>query len=151
MRTVLKTLGLAALLLLAAPVLSEEQSKSGREAVEQLLGSYTIVSGERFGEPEQPERIQGTLVYFTRNEIRVTDKDSKELYVATYKVDPTKKPWAITMTSTVAPVKGEVVKGLIEKEGDTIRLIYALPRGETPKNFKTKERQLLFVMKSLKQ
>ena len=31
-----------------------------------------------------------------------------------------------------------------------MRLIYALPDGDLPKEFKTKDKQLLFVMKSVK-
>jgi uncharacterized protein (TIGR03067 family) len=144
MRAFLTIWGLAALALTA---FAEEKSQT---AGEQLVGKYTIVSGERFGQPEPPERIKDTTVFFTRDEIRVIDKDKKEVYVATYKLDATKKPWGITLTSTVAPVKGEVSKGLIEKDGDTLRLVYALPGAELPTGFKTKERQLLFVMKNLK-
>jgi hypothetical protein len=51
------------------------------------------------------------------------------------------------MTSMLAPTKGETVKGLIEKDGEQLRLIYALPGGAMPKEFKTQEKQLLFVMK----
>jgi uncharacterized protein (TIGR03067 family) len=148
MKMFVTRLSLAALLLTAAGAIAEDKSQTGAE---QLLGGYTIISGERFGQPEPAERIKDVTVNFTRNEIRVTDKDKKEIYVAVYKLDTTKKPWVITMTSTVAPVKGEVAKGLIEKNGDTIRLIYALPGAEMPTGFKTKERQLLFVMKSLNQ
>ena len=37
---------------------------------------------------------------------------------------------------------------MIEKKGDEIRLIYALPGGEEPTEFGTKEKQLMFVMKN---
>jgi hypothetical protein len=42
---------------------------------------------------------------------------------------------------------GEIARGLIEQEGETVRLIYALPTGEIPTEFKTKEKQLMFVLK----
>ena len=41
-------------------------------------------------------------------------------------------------------------RGLVKKEGDTLTLVYALPGGETPKEFKAGEKQHLFVMKMLK-
>ena len=44
--------------------------------------------------------------------------------------------------------KEEKTTGLIKKEGDTVTIIYALPGGEAPKDFKTKEKQNLFVLKS---
>jgi hypothetical protein len=51
------------------------------------------------------------------------------------------------MTSRVEGYAGEVARGLIQKEGNTVRLVYALPEGEIPTEFKTKEKQLMFVMK----
>jgi hypothetical protein len=51
------------------------------------------------------------------------------------------------MTSLVEKSGGEVARGLIEKKGDSVRLIYSLPTGEIPQEFKTKEKQLMFNMK----
>ena len=60
------------------------------------------------------------------------------------------------MKSKVTPYKGDdskkevVAMGLMEMEGDTVKLIYALPGGEMPTEFKTKEKQLMFIMKNEK-
>ena len=51
------------------------------------------------------------------------------------------------MTSRVESSAGEIARGLVKKEGDTLHLIYALPAGEIPAEFKTREKQLMFVMK----
>ena len=54
------------------------------------------------------------------------------------------------MTSRVKDSAGEIAHGLIQQDKDdenVVRLIYALPTGEMPKEFKTKEKQLMFVMK----
>src|SRR5436305_2174801 len=102
-----------------------------------LVGTYAIVAGEKGGRPEADERIKGTTVRITADRIVVTDSNTKETFAATYKVDTGKKPWAITMTSTLPPSKGETARGLIERNGDTVRLIYALPGGEAPTRFKT--------------
>jgi hypothetical protein len=51
------------------------------------------------------------------------------------------------MTSRVESSAGEIARGLVKKEGDTLHLIYALPTGEIPAGFKTREKQLMFVMK----
>ena len=58
--------------------------------------------------------------------------------MATYTVDTGKKPYIISMVTTL-PDKGVMARGLIEKDGETIRLIYALPDGTLPTEFKTKE------------
>jgi uncharacterized protein (TIGR03067 family) len=112
-----------------------------------LVGRYVILAGERDGAKEPEERIKGTVVTFTKESVVVADKDKKELYSATYKLDSKKNPGDIIMTSKVESWAGEVARGLIKKEGDTLHLIYALPAGEIPTEFKTKPKQLMFLMR----
>ncbi|MBX9628303.1 MAG: TIGR03067 domain-containing protein [Gemmataceae bacterium] len=114
-----------------------------------LVGGYTILSGEKFGQPEPEERVRGTTVRFTETDVVVSDKDTKETYAATYRLDAGRSPCGITMTATRAPNSGDVAEGLIEKNGDTIRLIYALPGAEKPTGFRTGPKQLLFEMRNL--
>ena len=150
------TLSVAALLVAGSTAFSfQEPKKKNTEngAPADLIGGYTIVSGEKYGEKEDKERLEGTTVRIADDAIVVLDKDKKEVYVQTYKIDTTTKPWHITLRSKVTPYtdkKSEEVtaKGLIEKDGDTVKLIYALPDGEMPTEFKTKEKQLMFVMKN---
>ncbi|MHB1558302.1 MAG: hypothetical protein ACYC61_12650, partial [Isosphaeraceae bacterium] len=75
------------------------------------------------------------------------DKEKKELYSATYRLGSNENPVDIVMTSKVEGSAGEEARGLIKKVGETLHLIYALPTGEIPTGFKTKEKQLMFVMK----
>jgi uncharacterized protein (TIGR03067 family) len=112
-----------------------------------LVGRYHIISGEKDGLEEPQERIKGTTVTWAKESVVVADKETKEIYSASYKLDTTSNPATITMTSRVKGSSGDVVQGLIQKEGNTVRLVYALPTGETPTGFKTKDKQLMFVMK----
>jgi uncharacterized protein (TIGR03067 family) len=117
---------------------------------ESLVGRYTIRSGEKEGTKEPEERIKGTTVTFTKETVIVADKDKKEIYSASYKLDTTTTPPQITMTSRVKDSAGEIARGLIQQDKDddnVVRLVYALPTGEIPTEFKTKEKQLMFVMK----
>jgi uncharacterized protein (TIGR03067 family) len=117
---------------------------------ESLVGRYTITSGEKEGTKEPEERIKGTTVTFTKETVIVADKEKKEIYSASYKLDTKTTPCKITMTSKVKGDAGEVAQGLIQQDADddnVVRLIYALPTGETPTEFKTKEKQLMFVLK----
>ncbi|MCA1686565.1 MAG: TIGR03067 domain-containing protein [Planctomycetia bacterium] len=123
----------------------------GAEGAADLVGGYMIVSGEMAGVPEREERIKGSVVRFSEDRVVVVDKQSKELFGASYKLDTARTPWRITMTSKLSGNEGQVAQGLIEKDGDTVRLIYALPGGQPPTDFKTKEKQLMFVMKPVKQ
>ena len=117
---------------------------------ESLVGRYTITSGEKEGTKEPEERIKGTTVTFTKETVIVADKDKKEIYSASFKLDTTTTPAQITMTSRVEGSAGEIARGLIQQDRDddkVVRLVYALPTGEIPTEFKTKEKQLMFVMK----
>lgn len=122
-----------------------------------LEGGYTIVSAERDGKAIPEVETKELVVRFTRHEMLGTGKNRKSLYGAEYKLDTTKTPWKIDMKTT-PPEKPfltrEVLKepvtatGLVKKEGGTITLIYALPGGEAPTEFKTKAKQQMLVMKS---
>ena len=112
-----------------------------------LEGGYTIVSGEKAGKAIPEGEIKGSIVRFTGDKILGTDKDKKEFFSATYTLDTSKTPWVINMTSKEP--KEAKATGLVKKEGDTITIVYALPGGEAPKEFKTKDGQQLFVLKSL--
>lgn len=112
-----------------------------------LTGRYTIVSGEKGGTATPQAHIEDTVVELTRDRIVVTDRDKKETYSASYVLDTTETPWRITMVSR-SPEPNVEAKGLIEKQGDTLRLIYALPGGEAPTRFKTAPQQQMFVMQA---
>jgi uncharacterized protein (TIGR03067 family) len=117
---------------------------------EDLVGRYRIVAGEREGVKEPEGRIEDTFVTFTKDKVVVVDKEKKERYSASYKLDSSRNPATIVMTSRVKDSEGEVARGLIKKDGETVHLIYALPTGEIPSGFKTREKQLMFVMKAQK-
>jgi len=144
-------LALAALVLAGVHAKVQETTAADKDAPVNLTGDYMIVTGEKDGQKIPDERIAGTLVHFEDEQVFVEDRDHKSTpYVATYTVDTTKKPFVITMKCIMGLAKGETAKGLIEKDGDQLRLIYALPGGEQPTDFKTKDKQLLFVMKPVR-
>ncbi|VTT99658.1 Putative uncharacterized protein OS=Rhodopirellula baltica (strain SH1) GN=RB4470 PE=4 SV=1 [Gemmataceae bacterium] len=129
--------------LVAAAARAED--KKGAKSLE---GTYTLVSGEEDGKAVPEERIKGGIVRFTADKITGTDKDKKEFFAANYTLDTTKTPWAIAMKST-APKAGDA-PGLVKKDGDTLTIVYALPGGEAPKEFKAGPKQHLFVLKAAK-
>ncbi len=154
-RTITLTLALAASLSISTQAQESKTKTNKSGAPADLIGAYTIIAGEKYGQKEPEERIVGTTVRFAEDGIVVLDKEKKEVYAQTYKIDATTTPWTIVMKSKITPYteKGQgetVAKGLIEKDGDTVKLIYAVPGGEMPTEFKTKEKQLMFIMKNEK-
>lgn len=146
---VLAILGIVALAVFSTRLTGDEAKKTPASGVGGLIGSYVIVSGEKEGEKLDAERLKDVAVQIAANAITTFDKDKKQVYAATYEIDANRKPWRITMTATITPVdgKGTKAEGLIMAEGDTVKLIYALPGGKAPTEFKTGARQQMFVMK----
>lgn len=140
------TLAFALLALLQAPGAAKDAPDKDDLAA-RLVGEYTIVSGEEGGRALPEAEIKGSAVRFSADRVVVTDKNTKEIFGAAYTLGNAGTPRRVTLVSKLAPMEGTVVQGLIEKEGDTVRLIYALPGGNAPTEFKTGEKQLLFVMK----
>jgi uncharacterized protein (TIGR03067 family) len=136
-----------AMLCCGAAYLSAPAAGQGKKAEAKLEGAYTVVSGEENGKAVPAEKVKGSVVRFTGDMILGTDKDKKEFFAAKYTLDTVKTPWTIRMRST-APKEAETV-GLVKKEGDTVTLIYALPGAPAPTEFKTKDRQNMFVLKAM--
>jgi uncharacterized protein (TIGR03067 family) len=141
------TLGLTAVMLMSTQTFAADEKAQSKDTSSALHGSYMLVAGEKDGQKMPDERVQGSTARITENTITTFDKDQKETYAMTYTLDKREKPWKITMTSTRAPVQGEVAQGLIEKDGDTVKLIYGVRGGAVPDDFTTEEKQLMFVMK----
>ena len=95
--------------------------------------------------------LERAIYFFAQERLGYSETENLALalcFGATYTLDTSKSPWVIHMTST-APTEGQKADGLIEKKGNEIRLIYALPgRGASaPTEFKTQKGQQMFVLK----
>lgn len=142
--------GLSLTVVAAAPLPQDgkpDLKADEKKAVAALAGGYTIVSGEKDGKAIPPEHIRGSIVQFAGNQIVGTDKDKKEFFSATFTLDASKSPWVIDMTNKTP--KETKSPGLVKKEGDTLTIVYSLPGTAAPTEFKTKENQHLFVLKSI--
>lgn len=124
-----------------------------------LEGVFNIVSGERDGKAVPEEEIKGAMVRIAQGKLICTDKDRTEFFAAKYTVDATKTPWKIALTTedgtegtageTKPKATAVTTTGLVKRDGTSLTLIYALPGGEAPTEFKTKAKQQMFVLKSL--
>jgi len=144
------TIGLNVISFMLAAVPAPSAGADDALKADDLVGVYEIVSGEKFGVKEPEERIEGSTVRFTRDRVVVADKEEKEVYGATYKLEAGEAGHGackITLTSKLADKEDQVAHGLIAKEDGKVRLIYAIQGGQAPDGFKTKDKQLMFVLK----
>lgn len=143
-----RTLTLLGVLAVAAgPTAGKEPA--GKDTGDALVGTYTIVGGERAGAKIPDEEIKGALVTFTKDKVTGTDKGKKEFFAAAYTLDASARPARITMVSTT-PKAGEKASGVVEVSGDTVKICYNLPGGTVPTEFKTADKQQCFVLKRVK-
>jgi uncharacterized protein (TIGR03067 family) len=137
---------LVLIVLAVLPAWSQEEKPTASRNGLNLVGTYHIVAAERNGQPVPMDHFRGHVVQITPDQIRTLDKDKKEILVVSYKIDPSTTPCRIATISEM-PIKNMKNSGLIEKNGDTIRLICAMPGGQDPTTFKTANDQQMFVLK----
>jgi uncharacterized protein (TIGR03067 family) len=113
-------------------------------------GTYTIVSGEIEHTPFSSEMSTWSTVTITDKTIVITDKDNKKVFACTFTLDNTSLPQVIAMTSTF-PRRGQSATGIIELDGDTLRICYALPGGHMPTDFDSGDNQHSFVLQRIVQ
>lgn len=135
-----------------APMMVSSAASADDDALKpkDLVGLYDIISGEKYGVEDPKENYEGSTVRFTEDRVVVVDKEEKEVYGASYTLEAGERDdgaTVIKMVSKLAQNEGDVSYGLIDKNDDRVRLIYALPGAMRPSDFKTKDKQLLFVMK----
>ena len=151
-KSILKALSVAGLGLgtgvIAADPRPTPAPADGNPIVSPIAGDYSIVSGEEHGQPTPADRLKGAVVAISGNTITGTDQTRKTIFGSTYTLDTKATPWAIRMKSTT-PKADEEAMGLVKKEGTTLTIIYALPGGAAPTEFKTKEKQNMFVLKGM--
>lgn len=111
-----------------------------------LDGRYSVVSGERDGKAMEAKDIEGCVLTVNGDKIIATGKDGKEFLNCTFTADESKKPCVVTLKGTGSNA-GKTWLALSEKTADGFRVIYQMEGGEAPTDFKTKEKQVLLVLK----
>jgi uncharacterized protein (TIGR03067 family) len=115
-----------------------------------LEGQYTIVSGEKDGQPIAQTELAGKTVRITAEKITVADKDGKEDMACTYTLDTSKKPFVIRTKGTGSN-QGKDHVGIVERTADNQVRIVLSEGAEVPTEFKTKENQKMWVLKPQQQ
>jgi uncharacterized protein (TIGR03067 family) len=110
-----------------------------------IEGGYTIASAERDGKPIPADVYKDAIVRITGGRIVGTDRDRNEFLSGNYTLNMNKTPWELELKVTGA--KEGTARALVKREGHILTLIYAPPGAEAPKEFKTKEGQVMFSLR----
>lgn len=115
-----------------------------------LVGTWKYVSAEKNGEKIDKDRLKDQTVIITKEKLTLK---GEQTFVMTYTLDAKKKPATIKMTMTESPFgAGATAEGIVDLDGDSLKICYAQQGAAAPKKFETKEGSNvhLFVLKRSK-
>jgi uncharacterized protein (TIGR03067 family) len=116
-----------------------------KKFIEKLQGEWQMVKLETGGKPALEETVANWVMIFDKDTIdhRREGKGRKEKL--TFKVDASKKPIALDIFAGKEDEKG--VRGIIELEGDTLKICTAFHDGERPTEFVSPAGQRITLFK----
>jgi uncharacterized protein (TIGR03067 family) len=125
---------LIAILLQAVEVRGEDKSK---DDLEKLAGVWTCVSGINDGKPLPDNVVKQLKLTLTKDRYK-TEKGQVVLFDGIYKIDADKQPKHIDITAPEGEQAGKTSKGIYVIEGDNLKMCYANPDKDRPKEFVSK-------------
>ncbi len=124
-------LALAAVLFLAAG----EPAKSD---LDKLQGTWVLVAMETEGEEVPAEGFKDWTAEYRENKVILRAADTvRRRGIVT--LDPSRDPRAINTWDQDGPYEDRTVPGIYRIDGDTLKLCFARPGEERPKEFTTKQ------------
>ena len=103
-----------------------------------LEGKWTVTEGKKAGTALGDDAKKGHYV-FEKGKISIYTPDGeKPMFVLTYTIDAKASPVAIDMEITEGPgdgVKGTKAKGIVEFDGDDLKICYDAMGGDRPAKF----------------
>ncbi len=143
---------LHALLLLSVGFLvaADDAKDAAKVDQDKLQGTWAMVSVEVGGQQVGEDMLKDFQLTVQGDKYTVKRGD-ETMVVATFKVDPTKKPKEVDFTATEGEHKGKTFRGIYAFEGDTFKLCrHQQPDEKRPTEFKAEGELLVVVWKKTK-
>jgi len=153
METAMLTLLRSALLVVAGLTGQMFLIAAGSGEKLKLEGQYAIIAVDKDGrqlDEANFAHFKGATVRITNEKFVAINREGNEFLNATYTIDSDKTPCTIAMKPADGMFKGKELQGLVERKDKTIHIILALPGGEQPTEFKTKENQVMYTLRAEK-
>jgi uncharacterized protein (TIGR03067 family) len=133
----IRNLFLLALTALAVATTSAQENAAAKKDTAQLQGEWTMVAGERDGQPFPADFLKGSKRVAKGDETTVM-LQGQLLLKAKFTLDPAKSPKTIDYAVTGGPHTGKTQLGIYELGGDTVKFCFSIPGKERPTGFSTK-------------
>jgi uncharacterized protein (TIGR03067 family) len=129
--------------------LAGAQEEATKKDLEQIQGTWRLVSREKDGKADAADTIKDFLMINEGNKFTFKGTSGAGATKGTFTLDATKKPKAMDRTPGDGPQKGKTLLGIYSLEGDTLKICVSLAGKERPGEFATapKSGLLLSVFK----
>jgi uncharacterized protein (TIGR03067 family) len=130
-------LGLLAIAFLAIPWSATGQGKSAALDVAKLEGTWDYLSGVKNGQKFDKEHFKDQMVIITKDKLTLKGEAT---FVMKYEIDAKATPAVIKLLITESPFgDGAKAIGIVELNGDNLKICYAPEGKDAPKTFESKE------------
>jgi uncharacterized protein (TIGR03067 family) len=143
-------LSAGAVLLVVCPFGAVGQDKSGKIDAAKLEGTWKYVSGVENGKKIEADRLKVQSLIIDKKNFTLKGEKADADFVMAYELDTKTTPVGIKFTITKGPIGvGSKSNGIIELNGDELKVCYNPMDGAAPKTFESKEGSNfhLFVLK----
>jgi uncharacterized protein (TIGR03067 family) len=124
--------------LMVSNLTAGDPAKGAKFDADKLPGTWKYVSGTKDGEKMDQDRLKDQEVILTKD--KLTLKSPEGMFVMKYELDAKKTPVEIKLEILEGPVgEGMKANGIIELNGDDLKLCYAPMGGDAPKTFESKQ------------
>jgi len=108
-----------------------------RTDLDAIQGTWTLVAMETEGHEADPEDFKDYTATYEGNRLtlRAGDRVRRRGIIT---LAPDRKPRAVNTWDQDGPYEDQTVPGIYELQGDTLKLCFARPGQERPKEFSTK-------------
>lgn len=106
-----------------------------RQEMQKLQGVWQVESWEQRGKKAPAADLLHRTVFFG-GETYLVRQDLKMIQVGRVRVDPTKTPKPITVQIAQGQHKGEIMLGIFELQGDTLKICFDVEGQNRPAEFK---------------
>jgi uncharacterized protein (TIGR03067 family) len=120
-------------------------TEAAREELRKLQGTWIIEQLDENGKKVADAELKGRSITFGATAFLLRKKGGTFDWIAKIKIDPTKK--SINAGVEEGSRKGDLLPGIYELDGDTLKLCWSTDGDSRPKDFKPGDDRLLIVCK----
>jgi uncharacterized protein (TIGR03067 family) len=116
---------------------ADKPAEDVKKEMAQLEGEWTMVSGERDGQP-LPDNFLQNAKRVAKDGVSTISFGDRVYMKAKFSIDPTKKPKTIDYEIVEGETKGKKVLGIYEIDGDKVKFCFSTPDKDRPTEFTAK-------------